>query len=281
MRNRFNTHWRVRAGERRYVLRRFGTWLEPAAGPAWELDLVARLAALGLPVAAPVAPPRNVDGAVHILMPLLPGRALGAGRVDDARYQALGRHLADYHAAAERLPLPPQRPGWTSNVDGALPPAGGAARRAELLWALAKVDAQMARRFDEAARALEARDLPGVFADARRMVVHSDFAPWNLRLRHGRMTALLDFELAHVDVRAADVAFARRGYHDAVVDGYLERASLSAAELAALDALWLGGVLSTVWRVLEDRLAAGDVTNHGLDWNFEQIAKTTPYGAAN
>ena len=51
----------------------------------------------------------------------------------------------------------------------------------------------------------------------------------------------------------------------------------SAAELAALDGLWLGGVLSNVWRVLEDRLAAADVTTHGLDWNFDQIAKTRPY----
>ena len=94
------------------------------------------------------------------------------------------------------------------------------------------------------------------------------------------MTGLIDFELAHVDVRAADLAFSRRGYHDAVVEGYLERAGLSAAELAALDGLWLGGCLSGVWRVLENRLAEGAVTTHGFDWNLEQLAKTRPYRQA-
>jgi hypothetical protein len=62
-----------------------------------------------------------------------------------------------------------------------------------------------------------------------------------------------------------------------VVEGYLERATLSAAELAALDGLWLGSVLAGVWRVLENRLAEGDVTTHGLDWNFDQLAKTRAY----
>jgi Ser/Thr protein kinase RdoA (MazF antagonist) len=274
---RFNTHWMLRAGERRYVLRRFGTWLEPEAEPAWELELVTRLAALGLPVPAPIAPPRRIDGAVYILMPYLFGRALGASSVNDTAYRKLGRRLADYHAAVADLPIPSQRPGWTSNVDGALPIAGGSERRAELLQALAKVDAGMAHAFDAAANALEARTLPAVFASAPRIVVHGDFAPWNLRLQRGRLTGLIDFELAHVDVCAADLASARRGYHDAVVEGYLERATLSAAELAALDGLWLGSVLAGVWRVLENRLAEGDVTTHGLDWNFDQLAKTRAY----
>jgi len=280
IRRRFNTHWMVRAGQRRYVLRRFGTWLEPEAGPAWELELVDRLAALGLPVPAPLAPPRTFDGAVYILMPYLPGRALSASSVNDAAYRKLGRRLADYHAVVADLPIPPQRPGWTSNVDGASPIAGGPERRAELLHALARVDAGMARAFEDAAKALEARTLPTVFAAAPLIVVHGDFAPWNLRLQGGRLTGLIDFELAHVDVRAADLAFARRGYHDAVVEGYLERATLSAAELAALDGLWLGGVLSGVWRVLENRVADGAVTTHGFDWNLDQIAKTRLYRPA-
>jgi Ser/Thr protein kinase RdoA (MazF antagonist) len=280
IKRRFNTHWMVRAGSRRYVLRRFGTWLEPESGPAWELEVVSRMAALGLPVPAPIAPPVSVDGAVYILMPYLSGRVLGATSVSDAAYRKLGRRLADYHAVVADLPTPPQRPGWTSNVDGALPITGGPERRAELLHALAKVDAGMARAFEAAAKALEARDLPTLFAGAPRIVVHGDFSPWNLRLQGERLTGLIDFELAHVDVRAADLAFSRRGYHDAVVEGYLERASLSEAELAALDGLWLGGGLSGVWRVLENRLAEGAVTTHGFDWNLEQLAKTRPYRPA-
>jgi len=258
------------------VLRRFGTW-RGAADSLWEIELVTRLAALGLPVAAPLGPPRRVDGALHILMPFLAGRALGVGAVDEGRYRELGRHLADYHAAVADLPPPPQRPGSCETVHGALPMAGGAARRRELLDALMGVDPRLARRFADAADALHARDLPSLFVGAPRIVVQGDFAPWNIRLRGGRLVGLLDFELAHVDVRAADVAYARRGYHDAVVDGYLERASLSDAELGSLDGLWLGGILAGTWRVLEDRLAEGSDLAYGMDWDLAQLAKTRPY----
>ena len=236
-----------------------------------------RLAELGLPVAAPLGAPKRVDGALHILMPFLAGRALGVGAVDEGRYSELGRRLADYHAIVAKLPLPPQRPGWCETVDGALPMTGGVVRRRELLDALAGVDPNLARRFAAAAEALEARDLPAAFAGAPRIVVQSDFAPWNIRLHSGGMVGLLDFELAHVDVSAADVAYARRGYHDAVVDGYLERATLTDAELASLDGLWLGGILAGNWRVLEHRLAEGSDLAYGMDWDLAQLDKTRPY----
>jgi Ser/Thr protein kinase RdoA (MazF antagonist) len=135
----------------------------------------------------------------------------------------------------------------------------------------------MAARFGEAAAALEARDLPGVFAGHPRRIVHGDFSPWNIRVRGGRLAGVIDFDLAHLDVRAADVAWARRGYHDGVVHGYLKRAPLIDAELANLDALWTGGSLGSVWRVLVSRLAEGRLTTHGFDWNLEQLGKTRPY----
>jgi Ser/Thr protein kinase RdoA (MazF antagonist) len=260
IKKRYNTHWLVRAGARRYVLRRFGSWMEADREQTWEVGVLRQLAAAGLPVAAPIGEPQWIDGELYALMPFLHGRALGHGNVSDAAYRKLGRALAEVHAVVASLPAPPQRPGWTANVDGALPLTGGATYRAELLSALAAVDPAMAARFSDAAQALEARDLPSVFAAAPRMIVHGDFSPWNVRFAGGRMAALLDFDLAHVDVRAADVAFARRGYHDAVVDGYLEVAGLSDAELAALDGLWLGGVLSAVWRVMENRIGLGEVT---------------------
>jgi Ser/Thr protein kinase RdoA (MazF antagonist) len=258
------------------VLRRFGGWRGEAES-LWEVDLVTQLAACGLPVPAPIGPPRRVDGALYILMPFLAGRALGAARVDEGRYRELGRRLAEFHVWMEAAPVPAQRPGWTETTLGAWPVPGGPARGAELIAALAQVDAGMARRVAEGAEALQARDLPRVFAAAPRMVVQCDFAPWNIRLRRGRLVGVLDFEGAHVDVRAADLAFARRGHHDAVVEGYLERASLPEAEIAALDGLWLGGVLGGLWRVLEGRLAEGSDLAYGLDWHMEQLAKTRPY----
>jgi Ser/Thr protein kinase RdoA (MazF antagonist) len=283
IRRRYNTHWRVRAGGGRYVLRRFGTWKGAEDDPAWENAWVTQMAEAGLPVPAPIGGSRVVGGAVHILMPYLPGRpmrAWGAGHVSDAHYRALGRHLADFHTAIAHLPLPPQRPRWGETVAGALPLEGGRERRAELLAALTEADARLGARFAEAAERLEARNLPAVFAGAPRIVVQADFSPWNVRVRGGRMVGLIDFELAHVDVRAADVAAARRGWHDAVVDGYRERAALSDAELAALDGLWLGGILAGIWRVLADRIALGEPGGdliHGFDWDDAQLDKTRPY----
>jgi Ser/Thr protein kinase RdoA (MazF antagonist) len=258
------------------VLRRFGAWRGEAEA-LWEIELVRRLATAGVPVAAPIGPPRTVNGSLYILMPFLAGRALGAGAVDDARYRALGRHLADYHAMIADLRAPSQRPGWTEYVAGALPASGGAEVRAALLAALGQADPDMARRFAVAAAQLEARDLPRVYAGAARMLVQCDFSPWNVRVRGGRLVGLLDFEGAHVDVRATDIAWARRGYHDAVVRGYVERAALSDAELGSLDGLWLGGVFAGLWRVLEGRVAEGSDLAYGLAWNLEQLAKTRPY----
>ena len=132
-------------------------------------------------------------------------------------------------------------------------------------------------RFARAAEALEARDLPGVFAKHPRRTIHADVAPWNLRLRKGRLSALLDFELAHVDVPASDVAQSRRGFHDAVVRGYLSNASLTDAELANLDAFWLASVLTNVWRELERRLAVGPITEVGFEWTLAHLDKIQPY----
>jgi Ser/Thr protein kinase RdoA (MazF antagonist) len=240
---------------------------------------VEQWAGAGLPVAQPLGPPREIDGVRWFLMPWLGGRALGREPWTDANYERLGELLADVHAASASLPAPPQRPGWASYADAALPIRGGAARRAELLAALAKVDAGVAGRFARAAEALEARDLPRVFAGYPRRTIHADFAPWNIRLSRGRLTGLLDFELAHVDFLAGDVAHSRRGYHDSVVRGYLRRASLTDAELANLDAFWLACILAGVWRELEQRLARGPITEVGFAWTLAQLDKIRPYQA--
>ena len=275
-----NTHWRVSAGARRYVLRRFGHWSTTEGDVAWEVDVLRRLASHGLPVAAPLGDPQEIDGGTWLLMPWLAGRRQSPNPSTDAEYRRLGALLAEVHAVTREIPPPAQRPGWSLQIDGAFPLAGGAERRAELLTELAKVDPGMAERFGEAAERLEARNLPAAFAGAPRMIVQGDFAPWNVRVTAGRLTGLLDFDLAHVDVRAGDVALGRRGYHDAVVEGYLEHATLSEVELANLDGLWTGGSLNGVWRVIEDRLAEDRLTTHGLEWNLEQLDKTRPYQPA-
>ena len=121
--------------------------------------------------------------------------------------------------------------------------------------------------------------VPARLADCPLRVVHGDFSSWNIKVAGGRLTGLFDFDCAHVDVRACDVAAARRGYHDAAVEGYLSVTPLSDAELDALDGLWLGGILNGLWRVLDDRLAAGETDlMYGMGWHLEQLEKTRPYG---
>lgn len=277
---RSNRHWRVRAGGRFYALRRFGVWGRTTPGDvAWELAAVEAFAAAGAPVPRPIGPPREIDGQIWLLMPWLPGRVMrGQGHPPTAaEYRRLGVLLAEFHAATSRLDVPPQRPGFGLSAEGASPKPGGASRRGALLAALGTVEPTMADRFGVAAETLAARRLPRLLADCPPRIVHGDFSTWNLRVAGGRLVGVLDFELAHVDIRAADLAYARRGYHDAVVNGYLSHTSLSAAEINALDGLWLGGILNGLWRVLENRIAEGSDLAYGLSWYLEQLDKTRPY----
>ena len=276
---RSNRHWRVRSGDKFYALRRFGVWGRTTPGDVdWEVAAVEAYAAAGAPVPTPIAPPRWVDDEIWLMMPWLDGRVLRHPPVSEEEYRRLGQLLAEHHLASAGMPVPAQRPGCWECANGAAPTVGGVSRRAELLDALAKVDPDAARQFGAAAKALEARDLPERLTGLPLRIVHGDFSTWNIKLAGGRLVGLFDFDGAHVDIRAVDVVFARRGYHDAVVDGYLSVAPLSGAELDALDGLWLGGILNGLWRVLEDRLAAGDGDlMYGMGWHLEQLDKTRPY----
>ena len=268
----------MRAGGSVYALRRFGVWGRKTAGDVvWEVAAVEAFAAAGAPVAHPTLGPREIDGEMWLMMPWLGGRVLRHPPVSDAEFVRLGGLLAEFHEQTEFVPVPAQRPGFGFCAGGAAPENGGTRRRRDLLAALAEVEPAMARRFGDAAKRLEARDLPTALAGQATRIVHGDFSSWNIRLSGGHLVGVLDFELAHVDHTAADVAFARRGYHDRVVDGYVARAPLSGVEIAALDGLWLGGVLRGVWRVLEDRLAEGSDLAYGLGWHLEQLEKTRPY----
>src|SRR5512142_475595 len=67
---RLNQHWLVDARSERLVLPR---WATPADDVAYELRLLAQVAALGWPVAPAVAEPVELDGQTWGLFPFLPG----------------------------------------------------------------------------------------------------------------------------------------------------------------------------------------------------------------
>lgn len=51
-------------------------------------------------------------------------------------------------------------------------------------------------------------------------VVHGDFTRWNLLFVADQLTGVIDFDLTHLDSRAADLAMARVAYNPPVTDGY-------------------------------------------------------------
>jgi Ser/Thr protein kinase RdoA (MazF antagonist) len=284
---RHNAHWKVLTTDGRdLILRCFGEQPDLDESAAWEAAALGSLAAAGLKVAAPLAPPRRLGGRLFGLYPHLAGRPLTSARrlaklvgsePMQAFYRELGRCLADYHAGAAAVPLPGQRVGWCEMADAHLPQSGGHAMRQALLARLEAADADAAKALRAAAETLERRNLAALFAGASRLIVHGDFSPWNILIRRGAVSGLLDFELAHVDVAAADVAFARRGSHDAAVWGYLERASLPDDQLAALDGLWTGIVLFGAWTALSRWPQGAPYDPLMLDWNLAQLKKTRPY----
>jgi Ser/Thr protein kinase RdoA (MazF antagonist) len=277
---RANIHWRVRAGREVYVLRRYAAAPLVAESAAWEQALVDDLAALGWPVARSTAPPRQLGDGHWLLMHHLAGREIGRARTGSATYRRVGAILARLHLDIERMPRRPQRPGWGPFTHAHLPVAGGLARRGQLLARLQRAAPDIAARYRPALEALEARDLPAIFAGEPLHAVHADFAPWNLLQRGGRLSGLLDFDIGHVDVFALDVAMARRGYHDPLVHGYLEVRPLPPAHLAALDGLWLASLFYGLWFALEGWERDGVDRPEQLTWGIEQLAKTRPYQPA-
>ena len=92
-----------------------------------------------------------------------------------------------------------------------------------LLWHLERARALIAP--------LEPRARAGI-------AVHGDFTPWNLLFQNGKLSGILDFELARRDHRIADFALAWRGQYDDVIHAYFEVTPIRAEEWALLTPLW-------------------------------------------
>ena len=226
---RVNQHWLVEARRERLVLRR---WAQPADEIDYELRLVARIAALGWPVAPAVAGPIELEGHFWSLAPFLPGDP-PSEKYSIAEQRARGRLLAQFHADLAQLGGFGQRGTWRRceailgdpTLDRLLTDHERT-RPEEILilrWHL--------HRARERIEGLTLHDRPGI-------VIHGDFAPWNLRFNSGRLSGILDFELAHWDHRIGDFALAWRGKYDDVIHGYAEVSPLEPEEWELLTPLW-------------------------------------------
>jgi len=107
-------------------------------------------------------------------------------------------------------------------------------------------------------------------------VIHGDFIAQNLLFQMETLSGVLDFDSVRLDLRAADVACARRGRQDDVVRGYLEVAPLTDAELGCLDDLWRANVLRYALQILSGN-AAAETDESELQWCVKQLEKTIPF----
>ncbi|MBZ9751855.1 aminoglycoside phosphotransferase family protein [Deinococcus sp. HMF7604] len=225
---RLNLHWQVRAAGARAVLRR---WHGPEAEVRYELKVLRQVAGLGWAVPLALHAPMYGAGAWWSLHVWVPGDP--APRENP---EARGRWLAEVHAALAALPA---RPGWRPDLEVLTDPATDALLSAH--EAARPDEVRLYRWHLERARAA----LAGLdTADRPVHLIHGDFTPWNLRVQRGRLTGLLDFELARPADPVADFALAWRGVHDGVVAGYAEVRPLSGEDRALLTPLWWGHLLT-------------------------------------
>jgi Ser/Thr protein kinase RdoA (MazF antagonist) len=257
---RLNQHWLVHGDGRLLVLRRCS---QPRGEVEYELRLLAAIAGMGWPVASAVSDPLEWDSQVWCLFPFLPGDP----PVTDDRFaeqRARGRLLAEFHADLARLGEWEQRGGWRRCEeilsDAALDrilAAHGRERPEEvpiLRWHLDRARARVA--------ALRPHDRPG-------MVIHGDFTPWNLRYRSGRLSGILDFEMAHRDHRVGDFALSWRGRYDAVIHGYTEMTPLEPEEWELLTPVWWAWLIEGACR----DLAAG---RRDDGWTMKMLLRRSP-----
>ena len=257
-----NSHWRVRCRRDDFVLRMYRRGQsEPSI--RYELDILKRLRSLGWPVAAPVEETVLHSGFVFALFPLL----LGCPRQEETSEHALcrGRILGELHRELSPLTGVGQRIGWQRAdevVQGiAVPRLGGNGMHRTIALHLERVRERLL--------AAGASSFPVA-------VIHGDFIAQNLLFEAEALSVVLDFDSVHLDLRAVDVACARRSSQDDVVRGYLEISPLTDAELGCLDDLWRAAVLRYALQVLTGN-AAAETDDRELQWCTKQLEKTIPF----
>ncbi len=235
----------------------------------WQSDLMDRFRTLGWPVPQAVRDPIVVGDRVWCFFERLPGRPRSPRTPASIRAEQRrrGRMIARFQSDAASIGPLNQRPGG-SRVDerfARTPPID------EVFGAWeTRLPREIAilRRHLELTRSLFAELDPGSLPS---IPIHGDLAPWNLLYQEGRLTALLDFEFACMDLRVAEFAHSWRGRHDEIVYGYLEDAPLDERELAL--------VTPVRWAWLLDGARAVLALSEGqpdLEWVMTQIARRSP-----
>lgn len=242
---RLNQHWLVNFKNDHLVLRRWykETHLDEID---YEVNLLKSIAGLGWPVAAVIEGPFELEGQIWGLFPYLYGEPPS---VDNraAEQRARGRLMAQFHSDLSKLSGIGQRKDW---------------RRCEEILFDSELDRLLSR--NEKQYPEEIRILWWHLERARRrveelklhsrpgIVIHGDFTPWNLRFQDGKLSGILDFELAHWDHRVGDFALSWRGKYDEVIYGYDEVSPLELEEWELITPMWWAGLIENACRHLKE-----------------------------
>jgi Ser/Thr protein kinase RdoA (MazF antagonist) len=270
---RGNGNWLVEtAGGQRCVLRRYHPQVtQPEL--AYEHAVLGYLAGVGWVVPAAIGEPVCWQDRWYCLTRYVPGEAV---RPEDARQRARrGRDLARLHlalrGAGERIG---QRPGWRAQhsavtVRAACPWEERVRGLASISPRLASWARAAATQAQETLAALGADDMPV-------MVVHGDFAEWNVHYHHERLAGVIDFALTHADTRPFELAIARGYRAPEMIDAY--RAELAACgwplselEEAALTPVYHAFRVGMAAAEMEDGLVTG---NYDLAMIERQLSRT-------
>jgi Ser/Thr protein kinase RdoA (MazF antagonist) len=269
-----NGNWLVDSADgQRFVLRRYHPQAT-ADDLAYEHAVLGYLAGLGWVVPAALGDPVRWQGRWYCLTRYVPGEAV---RAEDARQRGRrGRDLARLHlalrGASERLG---QRPGWRAQHTAVT--VGSGHPWEERVGGLASVSPRLAAWAQAAATqahaslaALGADDLPV-------MVVHGDFAEWNVHYDRGRLAGVIDFGLAHVDSRPFELAIARTYRAPEMLEAYRAELTargwpLSELEEAALTPVYRAFRVGMAAAEMEDGLVTGV---YDLAMIERQLARTS------
>ena len=107
---------------------------------------------------------------------------------------------------------------------------------------------------------------------AETIVLHSDFAPWNLLFEGERLTGIIDFEGTHLNYRVADFANSWRGNQDEVIDGYQEIHKLTDLDWQLLIPVYWSWMFIGVKHEIKAMLS-GRVPPNDFEWQIRHLMR--------
>lgn len=268
-----NGSWAAETADgQRVVLRRYH-FRSTAADLAYEHRVLVHLSDRGWVVPVPVSRLCEHDGRFYCLTRYVPGRAVAAETA--AQQRRRGRDLARLHLGLRGLGgRLGQRPGWRAQHSGFSVHTG-------LDWqacvrALSEASPRLGQWLQSAAAQAHA-DLAAVGADGLPLlVVHGDFAEWNVHYDRGRLAGVVDFGLTHLDSRPYELAIARTYRAPQVTEAYRAQLArlgwpLSELEEAAIEPVYRAFRVDMASWPAEELLRGGEANLAVIE---RQLART-------